>query len=312
MERMLVIENPHATRLTAQLRERTLRALVGGFAIEHVRTEGPGHARALAAAAASQGFGVVGALGGDGTANEVANGIADQSALDCALALLPAGQANVLARMLALPGAADQASFHYLHTRARRVRIDLGAIGQRRFTFAAGLGIDAAVTRRVDSRPDLKARFGPWLYAAAALATLYRDYRSGAPTMRVQPHPAGSSHPPALEGVTTIIQNGNPYTYFRRIPVALAPGGDLRSGTLAGCVLRAARLRDVPSLALRALLPGAQIARHPRVAAFGDIAAATIEGCEGARLPAHVDGDFIGRFERVELSVAPGALAVLA
>lgn len=309
---MLVIENPHATGVSSRLRERALQRLATGFAIEHVRTNAPGHARELASSAARQGFDVVGALGGDGTANEVANGIADQPAGDCALALLPAGQANVLARMLALPGRADAAAAHFSQAPGRRARIDLGAVNQRLFTFAAGLGIDAAVTRRVDARPDLKARFGPWFYAAAALATLYREYRAGAPRMRVQLSAATRSPLPALEGVTTIIQNGNPYTYFRRIPVALAPGGHLRSGTLAGCVLRSARLRDVPSLGLRALLPSAQVARHPRVAAFGEVATLSIESTEGAPLPTHVDGDFIGRFERVELSVRPGALAVLA
>ncbi len=306
-----MIDNPHATGVDARLRERVLRALAAGFVVEHVRTEAPGHARELAATATAEGYRVLGALGGDGTANEIANGIADEGGSDCALALLPAGQANVLARMLGLPGRADAAAAHFAEARGRRERIDLGAIGERRFTFAAGLGIDAAVTRRVDARPDLKARFGPWFYTAAALATLYREYRSGAPRMRVQLRRDHQPLGPALEGVTTIIQNGSPYTYFRRLPVALAPGGSLRSGTLAGCVLRAARLRDVPSLALRALLPSAEVARHPRVAAFGDIATLTIESAEGVPLPAHVDGDFIGRFARIDLSVTPGALAVL-
>src|SRR5579875_1326936 len=295
MERLLMIDNPHATGVDARLRERVLRALAAGFVVEHVRTEAPGHARELAATATAEGYRVLGALGG--------NGIADEGGSDCALALLPAGQANVLARMLGLPGRADAAAAHFAEARGRRERIDLGAIGERRFTFAAGL--------RVDARPDLKARFGPWFYTAAALATLYREYRSGAPRMRVQLRRDHQPLGPALEGVTTIIQNGSPYTYFRRLPVALAPGGSLRSGTLAGCVLRAARLRDVPSLALRALLPSAEVARHPRVAAFGDIATLTIESAEGVPLPAHVDGDFIGRFARIDLSVTPGALAVL-
>ena len=106
-------------------------------------TERPGHARELANAARSRGVATVVAWGGDGTMNEVASALAFT---DTAIAMVPSGSGNGLARELKIPF--DPAAAFDVAYRGREMVIDAGEIGGRLFFNIAGIGLDARVAHR--------------------------------------------------------------------------------------------------------------------------------------------------------------------
>src|SRR5208282_655516 len=112
-------------------------------------------------------------------------------------------------------------------------KVDLGVVNGRCFTFASGLGLDAMVVERVDSNPRMKKRLGPYYFGWVAVTTFLRRYLLRRPP-RMRVDAAGRT----LEGVTTVVQNGSAFTYFQDRPIEMVPGGSLRSGELAGGVLR--------------------------------------------------------------------------
>lgn len=114
-------------------------------ALELVATRAPGEATELAAAAAAAGFATVAAVGGDGTANEVAQGVIGTT---CSLALIPRGSGNGLARHVRIPLRADAALALLLRRDARRITVDTGVVNGRPFINAMGSGFDAEVAGR--------------------------------------------------------------------------------------------------------------------------------------------------------------------
>src|ERR1700740_2503411 len=158
--RMLIIVNPYATTVSDRLRHLVVYALQGRFEVDAVDTEARGHATELCREAAHEGYAVVVAFGGDGTVNEAANGLlGSPTPLSC----LPGGSANVFGKMLGIPGDPVDATEHLLAMADdwQPRRVDRGVVNGLCFTFASGLGLDASVVERVDSKPRLKARFGP-------------------------------------------------------------------------------------------------------------------------------------------------------
>ncbi len=124
-------------------------------------TKAPGDARAFAAAAVKEGFATIVAAGGDGTVNEVVNGLAGS---DAALGILPVGTMNVFAAELGLPGDLDEAWAVIRGGRKRRV--DLLRANQQYFIQLAGVGLDALVVQATSV--DFKKNFGPLSYLIAA------------------------------------------------------------------------------------------------------------------------------------------------
>jgi diacylglycerol kinase family enzyme len=303
-KRMLVIVNPHATTMSDRLRHLVVYALQGRFDVEAVDTQRKGHAIELCRQAAAEGFDVVVAFGGDGTVNEAANGLAGSRT---PLAVLPGGNNNVFAKMLGIPNDVVDATEHLLGLADRWEphAVDLGRVGDRWFTFAAGLGLDASVVERVDRHPDVKARFGAWYYTQAAVMTFLRRYVVHPPRLEVEID--GSR----IRGVSAFFQNGAPYTYFKTRPINLADGARLDSGDLAGVVLTRARPYDVPTIAFRALSGPARIERHRGVAAFTGVHEATIRSLDGRPVPLQVDGDHVSDETVAEFTVGAGALRVV-
>src|ERR1700710_2321566 len=161
---MLVIVNPYATTVSDRLRNLVVYALQGRYEVDAVDTEARDHATALCREAASEGYDVVVAFGGDGTVTEAANGLRGS---ETPLAILPGGSTNVYARMLGVPNDIVDATEHLLRMadRWQPRQVSMAVVNDRRFLFSSGLGLDAAVVARVDSHPHLKARFGPWYFA---------------------------------------------------------------------------------------------------------------------------------------------------
>ncbi len=307
--RMLIVVNPYATTVSDRLRHLILHALEARYEVDAVDTEAPGHATELCREAAHEGYDVVVAFGGDGTVNEAANGLIGQSAnpSPTPLCCLPGGSTNVYVRMLGIPNDPIDATEHILAMadRWRPRQVDVGVVNGRCFAFSSGVGLDASVVARVDSNPRLKARFGPYFFTWAAVNTFTRRYLLRPP--RLVAHVAGEQ----VEGVTAIVQNGSPFTYFLSRPIEIAQEATLDSGTISACVLHRARPIDMPFIAWRAFSRRAQLARHRHIAPFSGLAELSIESADGKPLPLQVDGDYLGEVARAEYSIRPLALSVI-
>jgi diacylglycerol kinase family enzyme len=314
--RMLIIVNPYATTVSDRLRHLVVYALQGRFEVDALDTEARGHATELCREAAHEGYDVVVAFGGDGTVNEAANGLlGSPTPLTC----LPGGSANVFAKMLGIPGELVDATEHLLALADdwRPRRVDLGVVNadgadgsiaeDRYFTFASGLGVDASVVERVDANPRLKARLGAYYFTWVALRTFARRYLLRPPRMEVVL--AGGT---TLPGVTAIVQNGSPFTYFQNRPIEIADGTTLDSGALCGCVLHRATPLSMPSIALRAFSRVARVSRHRQITGLSDLTELTVRSADERSLPLQVDGDYLGEVAEARYSILPGALNVVA
>jgi diacylglycerol kinase family enzyme len=303
--RALIIVNPFATTVSDRLRNLVVYALAARYSVEAVETQRRGHAVEIAREAADDGFDLVIAFGGDGTVNEAANGLAHSST---PLSCLPGGSANVFCKLLGIPGEIVDATEHLLGLADRFDvrRVDLGDVEGRLYTFSAGVGMDADVVRSVDARPRLKARFGPYFFLAAAVATFARRYILAPPRLFVN---AGGE---PIAGVTAVVQNASHYTYFHDHPVDLADGASLDGGTLSGVVLRRASVLGAPSLIARGVIARARVSCHRQVSAFEGVTSVTISSATGRPLPLQVDGDYIGEVTEARFTIRPGALNVVA
>ncbi|MFI5004609.1 MAG: diacylglycerol/lipid kinase family protein [Solirubrobacterales bacterium] len=336
-KRMLIIVNPYASTVSDGLRHLVVHALQGRFEVDAVDTEARGHATELCREAAHEGYDVVVAFGGDGTVNEAANGLlGSPTPLTC----LPGGSANVFGKMLGIPGELVDATEHLLGMADdwRIHKVDLGVVNGRCFTFASGLGLDASVVQRVDANPRRKARWGPWFFTWVAVTTFARRYllrpprltthlsdaespndtgvgKSARPrerSLRLFPRRTKPDVGDVLEGVTAIIQNGSPFTYFQNRPIEVADDAKLDSGTLSTCVLRRARPIDMPFIAWRAFSKRARLTRHRQITALAPTTELTVRSADGKPLPLQVDGDYLGEVEEANYSIMPRALNVVA
>lgn len=303
-KRMLVIVNPHATTTSDNLRTLVLAALAGRFEVEAVDTTAKGHAVALAREAANEGYDLVVAFGGDGTVNEAANGLVGS---DTPLSTLPGGSSNVFCRILGIPNDIVDATEHLLGladglpTR----QVDLGRVDDRWFCFSAGIGLDAAVVERIDERPELKRRYGSWSFALAAVGVFGRHYVRDPPRLEVV---VDGEEP--VDGVSLFVQNADPYTYFKDVPVHIGQDISLESGDLAGAVLTRGRPWDLPPITARALTK-LDVLRARAVAGFSGAHEVRLRSADGRRHPLHVDGDHIADVDAATFSVGAGALRVV-
>ncbi len=300
--RMLVIVNPYATTVSDRLRNLVVYALGSRYAVEALDTQERGHATQICREAASEGYDVVVAFGGDGTVNEAANGLVGSRT---PLTALPGGSTNVWARTLGIPNDVVDATEHLLRMADdfEPRRVDLGRAGDRHFVFAAGAGLDASVVERVDAHPYRKARFGAWYYSSSAVAIFTSRYLVNPPRVRIE---AGGR---TEEGVTVIVQNSDPFTYFRKRPIRVVEPAGLNTGSLSVAVLKRATALELPTLIPRLLSGSARtVMRHRQVASLPELAGARVEAIDDRPFPVQVDGDYIGEYSEVEFGVTPGGL----
>lgn len=308
---MLIIVNPYATTVSDRLKSLVVYALQGRFDVEAVSTEAQNHATEIGREAVNGGYDIVVAFGGDGTLNEVANGMAGT---DIPVSILPGGSTNVVCRTLGIPNDVVDATEHLLGCADdfRPRRIDLGLANGRRFVFACGAGLDATAAQRVDAHPKMKNRFGPYFYTYATIRGFYSRYLRDPIRMTVETD-AGRS-----EGVTAVCQNSDPYTYFRGRQMRVCENVAIDSGTISVAVLRRAAQRDVPFIAARILGSQSTAGDHRQIDHFEGLSEARIESASkdatGAwrRFPVEVDGDYIGEYGELQLGIEPGALQIVA
>ncbi len=182
--RLLLIVNSSASSVTPRGRVVIQKALSADHDVTVAETSRRGHATRLAQGAARDGVDVVVVLGGDGTLNEAANGLAGT---ETALPPLPGGSTNVFARTIGLPNDPIEATGALLDGLAagRIEAVGLGSVNGRYFLFHVGLGFDAAVVEQVERRAQLKRWAGHPLFVFSAFTTWFRHYDSSRPRFEV-------------------------------------------------------------------------------------------------------------------------------
>jgi len=271
--------------------------------VEVLQTAHPGQATALAGQAVASGVEVVAVLGGDGTVNEVVNGLRGS---DAALGLLGGGRVNVLARGLGLPADPDRAAVRLVELLAAgaRRRLTLGVAGDRWFALNAGLGLGGAIVREVERRQRAKQLYGDRAYLAAGLKALLVDHDRDHPHLTVH-LPDGR---PPLRGFFTLVGNGDPFTYLGRRPFRPTPQATWDGGLdlLVGQTMATRSLVR----ALTGMLSPHPRAGYPGLPVLQDIDGFSLES--DIPLPFQLDGEYVGDRTSVTFGCLRSALAVFA
>ncbi|MFJ9741498.1 diacylglycerol/lipid kinase family protein [Streptomyces sp. NPDC101166] len=241
--RALLVVNPAATTTSARTRDVLIHALASEMKLDAVTTEYRGHARDLGRQAAqSEDIDMVVALGGDGTINEVVNGLLHDGPAPerlPGLAVVPGGSTNVFARALGLPNDPVEATGALLDAlregRERTVGLGLTsgtpgtedeAVPARWFTFNAGLGFDAGVVGRVEQHRERGKKSTHALYVRQAARQLFGEPQRRHGTITLE-RPGAD---PVTDLVLSIVCNTAPWTYLGNRPVYASPKASFDSG----------------------------------------------------------------------------------
>jgi diacylglycerol kinase (ATP) len=284
--RFLVIANPAAGQRQRRRLARTLSALkAAGARVTLVETAAPGDAMRIAKACGADAFDSVVAAGGDGTINEVANGLLGRS---LPLGIIPLGTANILALELGIDR--DPRAIARTLIGGRRQAVHLGQMGERRFLAMAGVGFDAEVCAHVDLA--LKRRAGKFAYVWETLTGMF-GYGFPALSVRVD----GVRLP--AHGV--VVCNARHYGG----PFVAAPEASMQDESLQVCLLGRPGVVNVLRYGL-ALVLGC-------LGRLDDVTIRTgreivVEG--PSDLPVQGDGDVLGRLP-ITIRVAPETIEIL-
>jgi diacylglycerol kinase family enzyme len=304
--RVLVVTNPRATLTTNRERDVLAQALAGVSDLEVAETQNRGHAAALACRAMRNGTDVVVALGGDGTVNEVINGLLTDGVHDRvpALGLVPAGSTNVFARALGLPNNRVEATgllLEGLRSGARR-SVSLVQADDRWFCFAAGIGFDAAIVHGVERKRRQGKKSTHVLYTKVGVREFFRSDRRH-PKLHVE-LPDGTRWDDIY---FVIVANADPWTFVGPRPLRPTPEVTFESGL---AVYARRRMGVVGAVYGLARMSG----NRPKVGTFGahvvhDLEHITVIADEP--LPFQVDGDALETREKVRFRSVPNALRVV-
>jgi diacylglycerol kinase family enzyme len=313
--RALLIVNPNATAASARTREVLVAALDGELKLEVTETDHRAHATELARRASADGVEVVIAFGGDGTVNEVVNGLLHDGPHSEVpdLAVVPGGGTNVFARALGLPRdpvEATGALLSALRTDRRR-RVGLGQVDSRWFTFNAGLGWDAEVVEEVDRRRhEAAGRTGAQDYVRAALRRFFTGSDRRHPALTVSYSRAGSDEPlPEDTGLHLVmVANTAPWTFLGTRPIGPFP----RASFDTGLDLYALRTLRTLSTLRQAGQVVSRREKEPRGRAAlnrHDLSSFTVTASRQVAL--QVDGEPLGTRDSVTFRAVPEALRVV-
>lgn len=283
--RVLIIGNPIAGRGRARrlIDDLIARLERHGHDVRALLTTGKGDARRWAGQVPGEVQRLV-VVGGDGTLNEVINGLADPSRFP--LTQLPLGTANIIARELNLPW--DPAGVADVVTHGVIRPMDLGVMGSRRFIALASAGFDALVTR--DIYENRRGSLGFRGYIRPVLRTL-RRYRP--PLLRVRV----DDLPPAT-GAMVVVSNIRNYAGFFRI----TDQARCDSGFLDVAILHDGRIANLASCALSAFR--GSLSRRSDVTM---LRGRHIELDSDLPVPVQVDGDYV-RTTPAVIDILPAAL----
>lgn len=312
--KVLLIVNHSASSVTSRTRAVIQKALSADHRIEVAATNRRGHATRLAQSAAKDGIDVVVVLGGDGTLNEVANGLAGT---ETAIAPLPGGSTNVFSRTLGIPDDAVEATGVLLDSMEAGAvhRIGLGSVNDRYFLFHAGIGFDAAVVEQVERKGGLLKRFaGHPLFVLAAIGTWLRHHNKRRPAFRLSSQllneeRLGDLEATGTEGLFAVCLNTNPYTYLGSKGLSLAPGATLDT-PLSIATFKNLTLQHLLPVFLGSVGIGKITTSNSHIVDLrNNVIEAKINAYEP--IPLQVDGDFLGYFKEFSFHYEPSFLDVV-
>jgi diacylglycerol kinase family enzyme len=306
----VLIENPKAGRVSPASRSVVERALEATFDLELARTDSRGHAAVLAREAVEAGAKTVIAYGGDGTVNEVINGmLGTDDSTEVVFAALPGGTTNVLARNLGYPNDLVEAAARLIEIveRGEPKRRTVGRISadtptehiERAFAFAAGVVLDGEIVKRVD-RMKRRRRNNDGAFIYFGLRAFFALRRHGEADLTLDT-PTGPQ-----EAYWACIAADDPYTYLRSRGIRVAPD----AGSSGGLDLVAAQqLRLVPSLRWMAQALGkANHVRHKK--ALHLAGQDSIHVTSKRPVPLQTDGEYLGDVVELTARALPSALPV--
>ncbi|MFF4756021.1 diacylglycerol/lipid kinase family protein [Streptomyces sp. NPDC002514] len=320
--RALLVVNPAATTTSARTRDVLIHALASEMKLEAVTTEYRGHARDLGRQAAdSNDIDLVVALGGDGTVNEVVNGLLHDGPdpeRRPGLAVVPGGSTNVFARALGLPNDPVEATGALLDAVAqgRRRVVGLGlaagtpgtedeSVPARWFTFNAGLGFDAGVVGRVEQQRELGKTSTHALYVRQVLRQFIGEPNRRRGTITLEREGAD----PIRDLVVAIVSNTSPWTYLGNRPMYTSPKAAFDKGI---DVMGLSRLSaaSVARYGTQLLTSSPERGPHGKhVVSLHDMDRFTLQS--KAPLPLQMDGDHLGLRTSVTFTGVRRALRVI-
>jgi diacylglycerol kinase family enzyme len=307
--RLLLIVNASASSVTARARVVIQKSLAADHEVTVAETSRRGHASRLAQSAAAKGTEAVIVLGGDGTLNEAANGLAGTA---CALGVLPGGSTNVFARTIGMTNDPIEATGELLGALGAgpgRIRpISVGNVNGRHFLFHVGIGFDAAVVAQVERRAALKRYLGHAYFTYAAFDTWARHYDRRHPHFAVEVERRDGQKVAIEDGYFAICLKTNPYTFLGERPFDVAPGTGLDT-PLSVVVLRSLSALTMVGLTLAALRGGDAFSRRRKVTLVDDVVAAVIHPY--APVPYQVDGDHLGDTDDLSFRWEPDHLRLI-
>jgi diacylglycerol kinase family enzyme len=292
VRRAALIVNPHASTVTAGRVARVEAELRRSFELEVALTERPRHATELARDAGGVDALVV--FGGDGLLNEVVNGLGGATPVG----IVPGGGKNVVVRSLGIPLDPVDAAAAVAVASSRR--IGLGRVNGRRFVFAAGLGFDAELVRRVDAlgRGGDGRRPGDLAFVREAVAMLVARRARYDSAVEIEEHGRAAF---------VLASNGGPYTYLGSRPLRVAPEARFEGG-LDVVAPRAVTPWSLPRLAGYALRGTGQESAADVIYAH-DVDVVLVR-CDRP-LPLQADGEDLGDVVEARFEAERDAIAVL-
>lgn len=306
--RAVLVVNPQATATTPGGRDVLAHALASEVKLDVVETTHRGHAAEIGAAARAEGLDLVVAHGGDGTVNEVVNGMLPAVGGDRAphadlpmLAVVPGGSANVFARAVGYPPDPVEATHVLLEALMleRSRRIGLGVADDRWFTFSAGMGWDADVVAGVDRIRGKEA--GPGLYTRVAVRSYFWPAHSR-PELTLT---VDDEEPATVR--SAFLSNADPWSYLGPRPIRLNP----RCSFETGIGVFAPRSLDIISVLgyLRRALSATGCKPSKRLVQRDDVHSVSVTSEKPVNL--QVDGDLVGERTSVEFRSVADALTVV-
>ena len=303
---LTLIVNPSASAYTPKRRALVEEALRTAHNLTVIETAHRNHATDLARQAAADGAEVVVVMGGDGTLNEAANGLAGTNV---ALAPLPGGSTNVFCRTIGFNRKMKKAVPQLVAALGLPPRqIGLGAVNGRYFLFHVGLGYDAAVVAKVEKKPHLKRKIGQAIFVYAALATWARGVDRKHPCLAVRV----GDETVVEDGYFAICLNSNPYTYLGVKPLNVAPGDAWFDKPLVNVTLRTLKLFKFLSLLGSTLGQGKKLKKHHLVDYRPGLEALTVVAPPGqSGFHYQADGDYLGETPELKFTFEPDKLLLI-
>ncbi|KRE33723.1 diacylglycerol kinase [Mycobacterium sp. Soil538] len=310
--RAVLIVNPNATSTTPAGRDLLAHALESRTRLTVVHTDHRGHAIEIAGDAARRGVDVLIVHGGDGTVNEVVNGVLEElgpSNAGPAVGVVPGGSANVFARALGISPDPLQATnqlvdllSEFRRTRSWR-RIGLMDCKERWAVFTAGMGVDGDVVAAVEEQRAKGRKVTASRYIRVAIREVLASARA---------EPTLTLHLPDRDPVTGVhfafVSNSSPWTYANARPVWTNPDTTFETGL---GVFATTSMNVWANLGLVRQM----LSRNPRLDArhlVRDDDLAWLKVTSDRPVACQIDGDFIGPRENMEFVAVPDALGVVA